>query len=136
MSNRFLYDNPDERIIPIIELSDIDYFIGTDRNINSSLIVKDEVEKTILNDLGEEETKFFQIEEPKYLGDELTRLNGYNELGVISETCFVNPNDCIDFYKFENVGNEPKLLDFFSMSEIEYFASLPTYEDEHGIIIT
>ena len=136
MSNRFVYDFSDTNIIPLIELSDIDYFIGSDRNVNSSLILKDEVEKTILNDLGEEQTKFFQLEEPKYIGDELTRLNGYNEQGIITETCFINPNDYIDFYRFENVGNEPKLLDFFSMSEIEYFASLPTYEEEHGIIIT
>ena len=80
MSNRFVYDFSDTNIIPLIELSDIDYFIGSDRNVNSSLILKDEVEKTILNDLGEEQTKFFQLEEPKYIGDELTRVNGYNEL--------------------------------------------------------
>lgn len=136
MSRRYIYSSPDERINEVYEMSYFDYFIGSDSNINSSLIIASEVEKTIFNDLGEVETKLFQLKEPKYVGDELTLLDSYDEQGVISKTCFLVPNDCIDFFEFEDVGNEPKLLDFFSEQEILYFSSLPTFNEENGNVVS
>lgn len=133
MSMRYTYSSADERINEVYEMSYFDYFIGSNSNINSSLIISSEVEKTILNDLDEEETKFYQLVEPKYVGgDELTLVDGYNEQGVISKTCFLDPNDFIDFFEFEDVGDEPKLLDFFTEDEINFFSSLPTFNEENG----
>lgn len=133
---RYVYPFSDDRILPSLYLDEISYFMGSSTSVKSEFVVSEPVQKSFVNSDGSVSNSSFLLEKPYYIGMPLNDLSQTTfNYRTIDKTCFLSPDDYIDFVKTDFL-QEPSILDFFSQEELEYLSSLPTYDEERGVSVT
>lgn len=134
---RYIYPDSDLRINEPLDILNVRFFVGLDDAVDSTFINFDDIPITVLGSDGNPETSLLKLKCPHYVGTGMFQLNGQVDNPLLYQSkVFLDPNDNVVLNRFNDVGLAPDILSYFSDSQLDYYASLPTYDEENGNVVT